>query len=257
MSVKPHHIIAVLTVTSLLLSTSFCGKNTYQKAKAKTESLNKNSHFHRVHQDGDTLTVEIHRYKEHPEGEEIISKEVRKGGKLVELYTKGRMNLPWKRVPIGCLKRMKGMKSQKRTEKCANGWEIGKIIARTITYLALQQGHSDTENENGGINSSERNSKSNGFDMEEIAENIRKIVKKTAGCVKQGLSLSGVSTKEVCIQRAMVKESNLLIEEILSNAADNGFKCSYEALKLGKCRLAKNKEELERGISLIRSLKSY
>jgi len=72
-------------------------------------------------------------------------------------------------------------------------------------------------------------------DMDEVAENIRKVVNKTAKCIKKGLSLSRFTMKEMCIQKSMMKEANKLINKIVENAAEHGFKCDYEALKEGKC----------------------
>lgn len=255
-------LIIVLITISCSTPKRTIGKNSYQSVKPGTEISRNLSHHHTVTKNGETYTIEISRQKLNLEGKEIISKEVRKAGRLLELYTKGKMSHPWKRVPIGCLKNRKLKTQRRKTENCANGWAIGKIIARTITYLALHHGQSELGKVNIKGFKGRGSGKSIGrgadqFDFEEVADNIRKVVKKTAGCIKEGLALSGISVKEVCIQKAMVKEANELIQKILSNAAKNGFKCSYEALKQGKCTLVNDKEEIKKGIRLMNSLKSF
>lgn len=62
-------------------------------------------------------------------------------------------------------------------------------------------------------------SQTNIVDINEVAENIRKVVNKTATCVKQGLSLTGFTMKETCIYRGMMQEASKLINEITENAA--------------------------------------
>jgi capsule polysaccharide export protein KpsE/RkpR len=95
------------------------------------------------------------------------------------------------------------------------------------------------------------------IDMDEVAENIRKVVNKTAKCIKQGLSLTGFNMKEMCIHRSMMKEANKLINKIIENAAEHGFKCDYEALKEGKCKLIGSADQLEAGISILKKLKTF
>lgn len=95
------------------------------------------------------------------------------------------------------------------------------------------------------------------IDMDEVANNIRKVVNKTAQCIKQGLSLTRFTMKEMCIHRSMMKEANKLINKIIHNAAKHGFKCDYEALKEGKCKLMGNPSQLEAGISLLKKLKPF
>lgn len=265
MKVHTHLLFVLITATSIL-SLPSAGKNNYQRSAKDTDVSRKHPHHHThiVTKNGETFTIHINRQKiEKSEGKEIISKEVRKEGKLIELYTKGHMGHSWKKVPIGCLKNQRPKTQERKTENCANGWAIGKIIARTITYLALHHGQSELGKVNvPGLeaHSSKRaiGGRTNGAnDFEEVAENIRNVVKKTAGCIKEGLALSGITVKEVCIQKAMVKEAKELIQKILSSAAKNGFKCSYEALKQGKCTLVNDKEEIKKGIRLINSLRSF
>jgi hypothetical protein len=148
----------------------------------------------------------------------------------------------------------------KNVDKCADGWEIGKVIARTITYLALHRGHMELGKPSETLRDATTKTMADAskeIDMDEVTSNIRKVVTRTAKCIKQGLSLSGFTMKEMCIHRSMMKEANKLINKIFKNAAEHGFKCDYEALKEGKCKLIESASQLEAGISLLKKLKSF
>lgn len=96
--------------------------------------------------------------------------------------------------------------------------------------------------------------------MDSASDIIMNAIQKTAKCIKQGLSqYSGEnSVKKMCILKAMKKESDTLIEEIIEGAVLHGFKCDYEALKNGKCRdMKKINREIDQGKVILSTLKSF
>lgn len=100
--------------------------------------------------------------------------------------------------------------------------------------------------------------KNRSIDMDEVSDAIRNAVRKTAKCVVKGFSTpdQNRSVKKVCLVRAMIKESNSLIEDIIEGAVLHGFKCDYEALKKGKCRLSKVDRAVKDGDELLKTLDS-
>jgi hypothetical protein len=92
--------------------------------------------------------------------------------------------------------------------------------------------------------------------MDEVSDAIRSAVKKTAKCIVKGFSTpdQSRSVKKVCLVRAMIKESNALIEDIIEGAVLHGFKCDYEALKLGKCKLSEVDKAVKDGDDLLKTL---
>ena len=54
-----------------------------------------------------------------------------------------------------------------------------------------------------------------------------------------------------------MKEASILIKQIVENAAEHGFKCDYEALKEGKCKIIESASQLEAGLSLLKKFKGF
>ena len=91
------------------------------------------------------------------------------------------------------------------------------------------------------------------IDIDDVAENIRKEVKRTARCIRNGLLQAGHSTRGACIHGALVKEAESLIDSIMETAALHNFKCDYEALRKGKC-MDLSEKELEQGLGVLSSV---
>lgn len=193
------------------------------------------------------------------------------------VYFKTEQKKSWAKLPSGC---PKGKKPKiDKSKLCAEGWKMGKMIARTITYLTIMQGKELTksmlsgespraaankEKEEWDIERRRSEGKSlrakEKVDMDSVSDIIINAIQKTAKCIKQGLSnYSGEnSVQKMCILKAMKKESDLLIEEIIEGAVLHGFKCDYEALKSGKCRKMKMiSREVDQGKILLGNLKSF
>lgn len=98
--------------------------------------------------------------------------------------------------------------------------------------------------------------KSRKIDMEEVSDAIRNAVRKTASCLVKGFSTpdQSRSVKKVCLVRAMIKQSNTLIEDIIEGAVLHGFKCDYEALKMGKCRLSEVDNAVKEGDQFLKTI---
>ena len=92
--------------------------------------------------------------------------------------------------------------------------------------------------------------------MDEVSDAIRSAVRKTSKCLVKGFTSPSTrkSVKKVCLVRAMIKESNKLIEDIIEGAVLHGFKCDYEALKKGKCQLSEVDKAVREGDELLKTL---
>lgn len=195
------------------------------------------------------------------------------------VYFKTKPINSWSKLPEeNCPKGGETPVVQDRNKECAEGWKIGKMIARTITYLTIMQGKELTEsliNDSGRVKAENHwNGRKNGptgakvravkaqtrVDMDAVSDIISSAIMKTSRCIKQGLShyTKGNSVKKICILKAMKKESNSLIEEIIEGAVLHGFKCDYEALKMGKCRKMKQiAKEMDKGKVILSNLRSF
>lgn len=250
-------ITSKLVVLTLFVTSIACSEASRNIYKLHEEGkIGKHTHISIV--GGKKILVEIGKHMMKGTSSHIWYKLIKEKGRPTLRYTKQHPSEKWQLLPKGCSAHEPV--KPRNVDKCADGWEIGKVIARTITYLALHRGHMEMGNSGKTQhNSTPRTMASTAtqVDMDEVAENIRKVVSKTAQCIKKGLSLSGFTMKQMCIHRSMMKEANKLINKIIENAAEHGFKCDYEALKEGKCKLIGSASQLEAGISLLKKLKSF
>ncbi len=106
----------------------------------------------------------------------IWYKLVKEEGQPAAIYSREKASDQWKLLPKGCAAHMPS--EAKITDKCSEGLEIGKVIARTITYLALHRGHMEVESSGASSKALTPNLKD--LNVEEISENIIKVVNKTA-----------------------------------------------------------------------------
>lgn len=195
-------------------------------------------------------------------------KKVLINGKNKRIYFKTNPKNSWKILQKGCPKG--NFKELDRNKECSEGWEIGKMIARTITYLAIMQGRELRETilrEESARNNTleikremENLGEKSRVNMDGVSDTIINAITKTSICIKNGLShfSDKNSIKKKCILKAMKLESDTLIEEILEGAVLHGFKCDYEALKKGKCRKMKEIiSQIDQGKMLIEKIKGY
>lgn len=228
--------ILILLSISLLCTASPARRNIY-KAQEDQES---GKHTHVSVVNGKKVQVEITQHQMEGTNTNIWYKVIKAEGQSAIVYSREKSSDQWTLLPKGCVAHQPT--KAKTADKCSEGWEIGKVIARTITYLALHRGHMEVESSGSSIESqaNKNDLSKKDINVEEISENIIKVVNKTAQCIKQGLTTSGSTMKEMCIHKAMMKEASILIKQIVENAAEYGFKCDYEALKEGKCKIIEN-----------------
>jgi len=236
--------LIILTLTSMTLTRKERAKPKELRSLTWSNSQKSTSysHSHTVISNGKKLNVEI--FRRSLKGPKFLYfKKIQMAGKLRKLYYKGRPQEKWTEVPKGCANTHTNQNYQK-SELCQEGWNIGKVIARTITFLALSQGNIRISGKKLLEVKNKLAIKKN-IDMGIVTQNIRKVVKKTTQCLRHDMNFTGQSVKEKCIQKAMIKEAYKLIDQIVSTAGEHGFKCQYEALKAGKCILGDKKDQIE------------
>lgn len=112
------------------------------------------SNIYKLHQEGQTgkhthisivngkkTTVEITKHLLEGSTQHIWFKIIKTEGSPTIAYSKQMASHEWKLLPKGCSAH-EPVKA-KNLEKCSEGWEIGKMIARTITYLALHKSNGE------------------------------------------------------------------------------------------------------------------
>lgn len=125
----------VLTLFVAKIACSEARRNIYKLHEEGKEG----KHTHISIQNGKQIVVEIGKHTMEGSNNHIWYKLIKQKGKPTLRYTRQHPSYQWQKLPQGCA--VHEPVKARNVDKCADGWEIGKIIARTITYLALHRGH--------------------------------------------------------------------------------------------------------------------
>ena len=216
--------------------------------------------FHSYINNGEVVKIHIMKHVfPGPQGRTVWYKRVHVQGKKPVTYTRKSKSAQWVLLPkksqIPALD--KQSKKMRALGECSEGWKIGKVVARTITYFALNQdklralldsrmSRAGRSARNASPEANRPAKDSSTVDLQKVTNQIKAVIESTALCFRKGLMLDNSSTKEKCIHKAIMKEARILIEKIKEKAQKHGFICSYAALKEGECQLSKLDEIIER-----------
>ena len=213
---------------STILFTTILTASTLTRKPSPSLPASPLAHFHTFIKNGQRITISISKHGENPL-KALWYKTVKQQGERAKVYTRSHPSHPWTEIPPNTA----------MASECSEGWEIGKVVARTITYLAMHQDSLKQLLGGATLRGEKRRQKT--VDMEKVTQQVKKVVQETARCIKKSFSMMEKSVKEGCIHKAIVKEAKILIEKIKSKAAANGFVCSYSALVKGECVSGKKK----------------
>lgn len=233
--------IVSITILAMLVSKSCSTHSKVRKPLTIKKATSGLSHFHTFIQNGKRVTITISKHGENPL-KALWYKTVKQQGEKAKVYTRSHPSQSWAMIPPKTEIPASGAASASNmASECTEGWEIGKVVARTITYLAMNQ-DSLKQLLGGATLRGEKKRKlgDRTVDMDKVTSQIKKVVQETARCIKRSFSLMEKSVKEACIHKAIVKEAKILIEKIKTKASLHGFKCSYSALVKGECQSKKS-----------------
>lgn len=228
--------ILIITLT-MLVNISISKITSGRKLLTEQKTSKGLNHFHTFIKNGKRVTITISKHGENPL-KALWYKTINKQGEKPEIYTRSHPSKAWTMIPPKTeTPETSAATASNMASECTEGWEIGKVVARTITYLAMNQ--DSLKQLLGGVTLRGESKKKLGertVDMDKVTIQIKKVVQETARCIKRSFSLMDKSIKESCIHKAIVKEAKILIEMIKSKAGQHGFKCSYSALVKGECQ---------------------
>jgi len=201
----------MVILTCLILTLANCRSELEIKSRYR-DAMSTRKDFHSIILNGIKIDTTIERISG------FWLKTVSKEGQAPQIFFKTEDISSWKVLSTSCMiQELKWVFS--KPGSCEEGWEMGRSLARTITFLAIHQGREQpiTTNKNPSVILS-----------------IRQIIENTASCLKDGLGGLRDSLKKVCMLKGLLLESEGMIRRISEGKSLEEAGFSYEDLKNGK-----------------------
>ena len=235
-------LVALLTLSAA--TAAYKPTLTTNNRKAGLKSDKQKPFLHTTVKNGKTIQISVSRkagFSREGKPIQTFIKTIKHQNKPLTAYFRKGRNEAWRRLQRGACfgpKKASLGGNNQRAKECAEGKEMGRIMARSITYMAITQNAAKFGAQ-----------KKKMVDMDKFSDRLMEAVERVAGCIRRQIgevSSGSGSPKQLCMMRGMISEGKALVGQIIEGAVLNGFKCDYKALMRGRCMLKTRSGEGDR-----------